>query len=257
MNQNKSIILSHGFIISLVLLLLNDFILKDTYNNWFTGKLSDFTGLFLFTLFWAFLFPNNKKTIGTIIAFSFIWWKSSLSTGLISYWNELFFNIVRVVDYTDLTALISIPLALTYSARKNLPTLKIKPIVPLTISCFAFCATSYSTTIDKNKHYNFNLSKKELIKRIYIQTQVLSNTIPVNEIAVPKDFLQDTSTVFIKDDFCFKGFEATIQVKGNNTNSKLELFKFQHDCPENERGKDGKKDLNYLFEKNFIEQLKN
>ena len=50
-NDTFYILLSPGFIIATVLLVVNDFFLKPVYHNWLTGKLSDFAGLFMFSLF--------------------------------------------------------------------------------------------------------------------------------------------------------------------------------------------------------------
>ena len=63
MKNNLKILTSYWFMTGLILLLLNDFIFKEMYGNWLTGKLSDFTGLFIFPLFWTALFPKNKNKI--------------------------------------------------------------------------------------------------------------------------------------------------------------------------------------------------
>ena len=52
MIKRSDILISPGFVISLFLLLINDFYLKPELDSSFTGKLSDFAGLFVFTLFW-------------------------------------------------------------------------------------------------------------------------------------------------------------------------------------------------------------
>jgi len=49
-----------AFIVGLGLLLLNDHVLKATYGNWFTGKLSDVAGLLIFPLFLQFVFATAK-----------------------------------------------------------------------------------------------------------------------------------------------------------------------------------------------------
>jgi TRAP-type mannitol/chloroaromatic compound transport system permease small subunit len=50
--KNKLQLLLHPvFILSLACLLLNDFYWKYEYHNWFTGKLSDLTGLFVLISF--------------------------------------------------------------------------------------------------------------------------------------------------------------------------------------------------------------
>lgn len=63
MNRKLEFFTSFWFLLALTLLLLNDFVLKETFANWFTGKLSDFAGLFVFPLFWITLFPNRKQLI--------------------------------------------------------------------------------------------------------------------------------------------------------------------------------------------------
>jgi hypothetical protein len=76
---NKSIFQSFGFIFALLLLLLNDFWLKGLFGNWFTGKLSDFAGLFVFAMFWMAIFPSHRTKIGVLTAVAFAFWKSPLS----------------------------------------------------------------------------------------------------------------------------------------------------------------------------------
>lgn len=43
------------FLIALFILILNDWVLKHTFNNTLTGKLSDFAGLFAFAFFLGIL----------------------------------------------------------------------------------------------------------------------------------------------------------------------------------------------------------
>jgi hypothetical protein len=106
------ILLTPTFVVALLILLLNDHLLKYLYPNWLTGKLSDFAGLFAFaSLFYAF-FPRHKTLIGCTIGLGFVLWKSPLSQPIIDFWNGL--NIVpvaRVVDYSDLLAVSILPVA--------------------------------------------------------------------------------------------------------------------------------------------------
>ena len=67
---------SLGFILGLAILLLNDFYLKTLFGNWFTGKLSDFAGLFIFPMFWSILFPRFKNKIYFVTLIIFIYWLS-------------------------------------------------------------------------------------------------------------------------------------------------------------------------------------
>src|SRR4051812_6739256 len=95
------------------LLLLNDFALKHARPGWFTGKLSDFAGLFAFTVFVLVLWPRTWTPILVAVAFAF--WKSPFSDSAILAWNSLTgFKVGRTIDYSDLVALISVPLAWMY-----------------------------------------------------------------------------------------------------------------------------------------------
>lgn len=166
MTQNNTrIFKSIWFILGLIVLLLNDFILKELYGNWFTGKLSDFAGLFVFPLFWIAFFPNHKNKIFIFTAFTFVYWKSPYSQTLINLWNNLgFWNIYRTVDYSDLIALTILPLAYHIEALKEKTIIiRITPYIPLIICFYAFIATSRprsNTCFDDNtavyhiKHYS-------------------------------------------------------------------------------------------------------
>ncbi len=144
MTQDKRLFTSIWFIIGLIILLLNDFVLKTTFGNWFTGKLSDFAGLFIFPLFWVAIFSKHKNKIFFLTAITFIYWKSSYSNGLISLWNSIgIWNINRTVDYSDIIALTILPLAYHIETLKEkLTRIRLSPYIPLIIAAFAFMATS-------------------------------------------------------------------------------------------------------------------
>ena len=153
MNNRFNLILSPLFLISLCILFLNDFILKDLYPGLITGKLSDFAGLIVFTTFIYFLIGKWKKHIFLVSALLFIFWKSSLSTGIIEFSNSLLpLTIGRVIDYTDLIALLILPITYFYNPKKVL-TIK-KPILKYTLILFTLfsCIASEVTDIKfKNK----------------------------------------------------------------------------------------------------------
>lgn len=133
---------SKAFICSLCILLLNDFILKYSFPNWLTGKLSDFAGLFIFALFWIAFFPKHQLKIIGFTAFAFLWWKSPWSQSFIHTWNNhIYIPIERVVDYSDLIALPVLFFSLKYS-NSNYKTFRISPLVIIVFSAFAFGATS-------------------------------------------------------------------------------------------------------------------
>ena len=102
-----SLLLHPVFIISLLLLLSNDFFWKQSYPSWVTGKLSDAAGLIVLALFLLELFPALSKwrTVMVTVLF-FCWWKSPLSQPLIEIFHaDLGVPVQRIVDYTDLLML--------------------------------------------------------------------------------------------------------------------------------------------------------
>jgi len=105
--RNKTLILNPIFITGLLVLVFNDHWLKTRYPGWFTGKLSDFAGVLIFPLFLACLFPRQRKAMPFVTALWFIFWKSPASTPLIDWYNTWSpIDIARVVDYSDLVALV-------------------------------------------------------------------------------------------------------------------------------------------------------
>ncbi|MCG2616136.1 hypothetical protein LZZ85_17700 [Terrimonas sp. NA20] len=148
MKRQYNLLLHPAFIISLFLLLLNDISLKYQFANAFTGKLSDFTGLFVFSLFCLTFLPLYKKSIALMAAILFAWWKSPLSTFFIEWWNGLpFISITRVIDYSDLLALVVLPFAVVIAEKNVNPVIKYKKLfIPLIgcITIFSFCFTSMS-----------------------------------------------------------------------------------------------------------------
>jgi hypothetical protein len=106
------------FIGALALLVLNDFAFKGLFHNWFTGKLSDFAGLFALAIFCATLWPRHRQIVGVGLAAAFAFWKSGSSQPVIDWINSFApFGIGRTVDPTDLIALPSIWLGLWAAHR--------------------------------------------------------------------------------------------------------------------------------------------
>lgn len=99
------------FIAGLFLLLLNDFWFKELFHNSLTGKLSDFCGLFVFSIFWSVMLPKKKPLVFFATALLFIFWKSPYSNGLIKLFSDYLYPIERVVDLTALIALAILPVA--------------------------------------------------------------------------------------------------------------------------------------------------
>lgn len=129
------------FLVCLALLLWNDFYLKVEYHNGLTGKLSDFCGLFVFASFWSALLPSRKRVIYYITALLFVMWKSPFSQGFIDFFGSNVYPIYRVVDATDLMALVTLPVAYYFNLRRN-ARMKLNPILISVVTLFSFCATS-------------------------------------------------------------------------------------------------------------------
>lgn len=127
------------FLVSLVMLFLNDFILKTVFHNYLTGKLSDFAGLLAFPFFWSVLFPKRIKEIHIAVALFFVFWKSTFSETFVD-----FFGFYRVVDFSDNIALISI-LVSFWLLKQESVTYRVHPVflkLIFLLSCFSFVATS-------------------------------------------------------------------------------------------------------------------
>lgn len=168
MKIKTNILLDRFFLFSLLILIINDFYLKHVAHNFITGKLSDFAGLFVFTLFFIALFPGNRKIVSFFIILFFVFWKSSFFQPVIDFWNSLnTFQITRTVDYTDLLALPMVWLAYKYSLTERKSLFKKYLTIPVAaIALFSFCATSYSHNYEINKSFELSLSEQEVIERI-------------------------------------------------------------------------------------------
>ena len=186
MNKSQGNLFFHPlFLSSLALLLLNDLFFKYQFHNWLTGKLSDFAGLLVFSIFFITIFPSRKKLVLILIALLFCWWKSSLSTPLIYFLNtKSGIPINRVIDYTDLFALFILPLALYLKPVKYKETVLRKCIAYIIafISVTAFTATSLPRKLADNnkvqldKYIRTKKDKTTIIKRLEEQ-----GLFPVND----------------------------------------------------------------------------
>jgi hypothetical protein len=133
------------FLASIFLLLMNDLYLKYEYHNYLTGKLSDFAGLFAFPYFFSCFFPKKRKVIYIFSGLLFVFWKSEFSQPLFDFAHSYGIGINRTIDYSDLIALLILPISYLYwngdSKHVMQPKKILKPII-IGISCFAFIATS-------------------------------------------------------------------------------------------------------------------
>jgi hypothetical protein len=167
LRKELNIFWSRGFLGGLFVLLVNDHILKSIFDNWLTGKLSDLAGLFIFPIFFSALIPKYRKHIYWITALGFIWWKSPLSNSFLELWNKLpLLDVSRVMDWTDLVALIVLPFSYMYFENYNFKKFRLSPVPLIVVSSFAFIATSRAHYIPMYYQYNLPYSKEELIRRL-------------------------------------------------------------------------------------------
>lgn len=108
--MQKYYILNWFFVLGIIILFINDHFLKFQYSNWITGKLSDFTGVFILHLLFAFILPKKKYLSLSLTIVFFIFWKSPLSEIFIKIYNFVSpIRTERVVDYTDFIAFLILP----------------------------------------------------------------------------------------------------------------------------------------------------
>lgn len=129
------------FLAFLALLLLNDFYFKGEYHNWLTGKLSDVCGLYVFVSFWTAIFPDRKRAVYLTTAFLFTVWKSPYSQGFIDFFSEDLYTITRIVDFSDLAALLVLPLGFFYVPSHSVK-ISLNPLPIAFLTVISFCATS-------------------------------------------------------------------------------------------------------------------
>ncbi|MCS6319613.1 MAG: hypothetical protein H8K05_17950 [Nitrospira sp.] len=254
-------LLTPAFLFSLLLLVINDHVLKQLFHNWLTGKLSDVAGLFAFALFWLAVFPRTwgRKTLASIGAL-FIVWKTELSEPLLYLLNRLStFSFDRIVDYTDLWALAVLPAASWY-ARTAAPLFlsQLAPIGVGALSLVAFVATSMINIITYSEE---DQPTYEFREPAFTLVQVINdrfNPAPTLSFSLLDAFREKraTTTIIFRQS-CF--YRAHIIVKEHGQGSAVSLERVDHHCSSALRGenkvsgKDGP--ITDAFEKEFIEQV--
>jgi len=170
----KARLLDPAFLVALGLLLLNDHVLKSACHNVWTGKLSDFAGLYALAWVGMSMAPRLRKGISWTIAIAFVFWKSPLSGPLIDFWNAHgLLTVSRIEDWSDLVALIVLPLAvwrfgqtgLRRSERTFTFSKSIQHAV-LGLSLFAFCATSYRAEYNYRANYELPIAPEAVVQRL-------------------------------------------------------------------------------------------
>lgn len=173
-----------AFLAALLLLLANDFVLKAAWPNWLTGKLSDVAGLFAWGFFWCVVLPSHQRLVLAANAAAFIFWKSPGADGFLTWINAVQpFGIGRVVDPTDLVALVMLPLA-GWSARNARPlaSSRLAKTVAILCSVFAFTATStlqYVTVWPRDAEFVLPRSQTVVVAELDRRGYLSSGTSPV------------------------------------------------------------------------------
>lgn len=176
------------FIIGLILLIANDFIFKFHFHNQLTGKISDYAGLFIFPYFCSVFFKKYTKWIYIFTGIGFMFWKSPYSEPFIEMWNDnMYFKTRRIVDYTDLLALIILPISYKYLKIKQpiqgWSTVYISFISML--SLFSFSATTCSTS--KSAQFEAMPTRDEIMSQISKKEKLARAK--VNEINLKKKYI--------------------------------------------------------------------
>lgn len=271
------------FITALLVLLANDFCFKPVFANVLTGKLSDFAGLFIFPVFWAFFGPRYIKSIFVLTALCFVYWKSPFSQPFINAFNALMpFNIGRTVDYTDLLALAVLPLSYRYFFQCTVPSKKINPAFVLSLCAFAFMATSYrqENHYTFSKTYAFECSKDQLKINMAYYPKLVSSFVRAakytlaDSVEVKKQSFTTTDTSAMirtiilntmPDSMGMGFYDSTLQqghyeifvaFKAAGSGSVLRVENFSVEGPKEERDEQYEKLLPEQFEKNVIGWLR-
>lgn len=217
------------FLLSLLLLLLNDLWLKYEFPGLLTGKLSDFAGLFAFAFFFSGFLPKYRLSIHIITALGFVFWKSTWSEPAL-LWIQQYIDpqFYRVQDNTDLFALLVLPLSYmvtlsgvegflrnTHKKQLRLPHIPLRPVYITGISAvalFAFCSTSHHKHMYADRDYNGSellprYKKKEVTKnqlmeyfskRYTARWSTNQDSIILENIVVGKDTIFETY-IFVQE----------------------------------------------------------
>ncbi|MBC9795080.1 hypothetical protein [Sinomicrobium weinanense] len=233
------------FILSLALLILNDWVLKSTLGNAFTGKLSDVAGLFAFAYFFSALHSKYKTPIHWITAILFIVWKTPIVEPLIGFLNGSGIPVSRTVDYSDYFTLPAIVLSwYVFSSEKQYHLKKWAVNGLLVLAPLAFVSTSRAPvtkrTYTMDKTYYFNYSRNELIARINeLQIKEMNRIKPFFSIDFNSEtnvfhsrgktdtlaLLLDPGTTGPQDTIHYRSAFAYIQISGDDAQSTLTLVK--------------------------------
>ncbi len=230
-------LLNYAFIVGLIVLVLNDHVLKEAFGNWYTGKLSDFAGVFILPMFIKFLFSTStrKSIVATVLFFAF--WKSPFSQFIIDNFNSIgLFSINRVIDYTDLIAFMMLPLSLLvldniekFEIKLNYPTTqRLATNLLLFFSVIAFVATSQDEDFE-------DLDPSVLVANCCFNNPVIAE-VGAGNIYIPTIFtpdgngLNDVFQISADDNIArIDTFLVTDQITGNIVFNKINITEITAD----------------------------
>lgn len=275
MKPRLSILLNQGFIAGLIILLTNDFILKSVFPGFITGKLSDIAGLFIFPIFLFSLGFNHLKGVYYITAAGFVWWKSVWSTSFILFINGLSaYQIQRVVDYSDLLAILILPVSYQYLVRikDNKPVFNPTWVVMLTL--FGLYSTSMAPKkISYKKTYSFQYSYDTLQSNLFFhpaiwngyrdtwldldslqtaQQDTTPNLYQQKKDSVFNRFFMDTMRISIDGGNRFR-MTACLVARPNRKLSQLTVLYLEH--PYFDKPNEYEDSVILMFEEKFIKPL--
>jgi hypothetical protein len=231
-----------GFVAAVAILLLNDFVLKEAFGNALTGKLSDFAGLFAFALFWIALIPARAGAVCAAVGAAFVLWKSPAAQPAIDAWNaRMPFAIERVVDATDLVALVSVVAAYWYAGAARRVGVGALRWAAVPASLFSFAATSLVRTYTYHERYRFPFAEPVLAAHV--------DSLRMG----PYLRRGDTVAVWMADERCEDDFQATLLVRGGGDTTRVDLVRIDkaYAC----RNQSGGRDVLRAFERCFVARL--
>lgn len=240
---------SPGFLASIALLAVNDFLLKPVFHNWVTGKLSDVAGLFAFAMFWMILLPSRRTLVCLSIAGLFAYWKSPHSDPLLDWWNSLgLFAVGRTVDYSDLLAVPVVGMAHRYyRSARSVSIGRLTAVAIGTVSVVVFVATTFEVSYRYDRSYPFSIAVGELRERLDRLEYEQRSHSPIG-ILPPEEVV-----ISIPWEEC-SWVRAYVRVAEAPSGSRIRLLEIIKNCPG--RSSEDRERLLRLFETSVIDRLR-
>lgn len=250
-NNSLNILLHPFFLLTVIILVLNDHLLKEIYPTYLTGKLSDFAGLFVFSVFSTVILNKlfNASNFSLInyfliaLLFSFIKIipiESWFPTDIIGFYPRI------ITDISDLIALSILPLSyFFYNKFKNNYTpvfnTKIKfLLVPLIFCCIVATSPAlykHTLKIESTPIYflNENLSNQQfesfMLQKGYLINKKDSSEIRINYILRSYEYIVYDSAAFNKSEYdpyiLHSEYNVSLFPSNHLTLNKIEISCYQ------------------------------